>query len=110
MIKHEGKLYNCAYCTRTFKTKYGLDSHVPEHTGVYPFTCHICSKGFILRAKLEAHVNQHVGIGYTCWKCDKTMYSQKEFKKHTEKCNLEVPRELEEQCSKEPGQLDVFPK
>ena len=85
--KHEGKFYVCEFCAKRFQAKYSLDCHLPEHTGKYPFHCATCNQGFLLRAQLEAHENQHEGIGFTCLKCSKTLYSQKDFQKHREKCN-----------------------
>ncbi len=89
IMKHEGKGYCCQYigCGKSFRSGKGMKMHQSEHTGIFPFHCATCNQGFHLRAQLEVHENQHEGIGFQCLKCGKTLYSQKEFQKHREKCN-----------------------
>ncbi len=84
MRKHEGRLYKCEYCSKSYQTRIGLSTHLPEHTGKYPFNCQTCDAGFSVREKLKLHENKHRGLStrIQCPKCPKTFSRQRGLKRH----------------------------
>ena len=62
MKGHVGKLYNCKYCERVIKTRWGC------HEGRFSFYCDICGKGFNYKSDFDDHRNSH-STPYTCRTC-----------------------------------------
>ncbi len=84
--KHGAPKLQCQYCPKTFAVFRSLQRHTPLHTGKFPFHCSQCNAGFNLRRELQAHENKHQGRGYTCLKCNKVFYAEKDLFMHQEKC------------------------
>jgi uncharacterized Zn-finger protein len=47
--------YSCLICPKTFKKKYGLDSHMATHSEVRPYKCSICPDSFKRANDLRRH-------------------------------------------------------
>lgn len=89
VMRHEGRQYKCEFCPKAFTGYRGLELHTPLHTGKYPFHCETCNSGFNYRRELEACQNKHLGKAFTCLKCNKVFYTEKDFQKHQEKCRVQ---------------------
>ncbi len=85
MRKHEGRLYKCEYCIKSYQTRTSLYRHLPEHTGKYPHYCLTCGAGFVVREELKLHENKHRGLStkIQCPKCPKTFTKQRNLKRHS---------------------------
>jgi len=60
---HEGmKPYQCEQsdCGRSFTSKSGLDRHITDHTGEFPFLCPECPKKFKSSTELKQHSVRHM--------------------------------------------------
>lgn len=60
---HEGmKPYQCEQsdCGRSFSSKSGLDRHITDHTGEFPFLCPECPKKFKSSTELKQHSIRHM--------------------------------------------------
>jgi len=60
---HEGmKPYQCEQsdCGRSFTSKSGLDRHITDHTGEFPFLCPECPKKFKSSTELKQHSIRHM--------------------------------------------------
>eukprot|EP00092_Neocalanus_flemingeri_P040959 GFUD01044598.1.p1 GENE.GFUD01044598.1~~GFUD01044598.1.p1 ORF type:complete len:860 (+),score=160.26 GFUD01044598.1:257-2836(+) len=60
---HEGmKPYQCVQsdCGRSFTSKSGLDRHITDHTGEFPFLCPECPKKFKSSTELKQHSVRHM--------------------------------------------------
>ena len=74
----------CDYCSKTFKTKWTLSSHVAAHEGRYQFDCSQCGKKFVRKSHYEGHVRSHEAARpYVCEQCGKTFKELKHRKEHT---------------------------
>ena len=60
----------CEYCSKTFKTKWTLSSHVAAHEGRFQYQCCICNKRFVRKSHYESHVRSHdAARPYVCEHC-----------------------------------------
>ncbi|XP_017869003.1 PREDICTED: zinc finger protein 254-like [Drosophila arizonae] len=50
---------SCAYCGRTFRRRYLLDTHLNIHTGSKPHQCDMCGKQFRAVSTLTRHLRTH---------------------------------------------------
>jgi uncharacterized Zn-finger protein len=50
------KIYSCSICPKTFKKKYGLDSHMNTHSNVRPYKCSTCPDSFKRANDMRRHV------------------------------------------------------
>lgn len=53
------KKYKCKKCSRTYVTKYSLDSHLKYECGVSPkFQCEYCQMKFKLKGNMLRHIGR----------------------------------------------------
>ncbi|XP_032663184.1 zinc finger protein 626-like [Odontomachus brunneus] len=76
----------CDYCSKTFKTKWTLSSHVAAHEGRFQFDCGQCGKKFVRKSHFEGHVRSHEAARpYICEQCGKTFKELKHRREHTKR-------------------------
>ncbi|KAG7211801.1 hypothetical protein KM043_011032 [Ampulex compressa] len=76
----------CDYCSKTFKTKWTLSSHVAAHEGRFQFDCGQCGKKFVRKSHYEGHVRSHEAARpYICEQCGKTFKELKHRREHTKR-------------------------
>ncbi|XP_076761451.1 uncharacterized protein LOC143429658 [Xylocopa sonorina] len=76
----------CDYCSKTFKTKWTLSSHVAAHEGRFQFHCDQCGKKFVRKSHYEGHVRSHEAARpYVCEQCGKTFKELKHRREHTKR-------------------------
>ncbi|KAL6424470.1 hypothetical protein ACFW04_009907 [Cataglyphis niger] len=76
----------CDYCSKTFKTKWTLSSHVAAHEGRFQFDCSQCGKKFVRKSHYEGHVRSHEAARpYSCEQCGKTFKELKHRREHTKR-------------------------
>ena len=78
-----GKIHDCQYCGKTFKTKQGLLYHPMEHEGKFKYKCIYCNKGYNIKSGYDYHMSKHEGKGFCCLKCKKTFRLEFALKKHS---------------------------
>ncbi|KAJ8667161.1 hypothetical protein QAD02_008823 [Eretmocerus hayati] len=77
------KVIRCEYCSKTFKTKWTLSSHVAAHEGRFQYQCCICNKRFVRKSHYESHVRSHdAARPYVCEHCGKTFKESKHRREH----------------------------
>ncbi|KAL6254890.1 hypothetical protein P5V15_014232 [Pogonomyrmex californicus] len=83
--KNDSKI-RCDYCSKTFKTKWTLSSHVAAHEGRFQFDCGQCGKKFVRKSHYEGHMRSHEAARpYTCEQCGKTFKELKHRREHTKR-------------------------
>ncbi|XP_015596236.1 zinc finger protein 510 [Cephus cinctus] len=76
----------CDYCSKTFKSKWTLNSHVAAHEGRFQFDCGQCGKRFVRKSHFEGHVRSHEAARpYVCEQCGKTFKELKHRREHTKR-------------------------
>lgn len=76
----------CDYCSKTFKTKWTLSSHVAAHEGRFQFGCSQCGKKFVRKSHYEGHMRSHEAARpYVCDQCGKTFKELKHRREHTKR-------------------------
>eukprot|EP00088_Acartia_fossae_P009148 TRINITY_DN14417_c0_g1_i1.p1 TRINITY_DN14417_c0_g1~~TRINITY_DN14417_c0_g1_i1.p1 ORF type:complete len:373 (+),score=60.54 TRINITY_DN14417_c0_g1_i1:51-1169(+) len=83
------KRFTCNYCSRPFKLKHQLQSHLDIHLQVKKFSCDVCGKVFRQMNHLKKHVEElHVfktsGQTFMCSQCGKGFPSARKLKYHIE--------------------------
>lgn len=80
------KKIRCDYCSKIFKSKWTLNSHVAAHEGRFQFDCGQCGKKFVRKSHFEGHVRSHeVARPYVCEQCGKTFKELKHCREHTKR-------------------------
>lgn len=83
--KNDSKI-RCDYCSKTFKTKWTLSSHVAAHEGRFQFDCGLCGKKFVRKSHYEGHLRSHEAARpYSCEQCGKTFKELKHRREHTKR-------------------------
>lgn len=83
--KNDSKI-RCDYCSKTFKTKWTLSSHVAAHEGRFQFDCGQCGKKFVRKSHYEGHMRSHEAARpYACEQCGKTFKELKHRREHTKR-------------------------
>lgn len=76
----------CDYCSKTFKTKWTLSSHVAAHEGRFQFDCNQCGKKFVRKSHYQGHIRTHEAARpYICEQCGKTFKELKHRREHTKR-------------------------
>ena len=84
--KNLAKKLRCDYCSKIFKTKWTLSSHVAAHEGRFQFDCNQCGKKFVRKSHFEGHVRSHEATRpYTCDLCGKTFKELKHRREHSKR-------------------------
>lgn len=84
--KDNASKIRCDYCSKTFKTKWTLSSHVAAHEGRFQFDCNQCGKKFVRKSHYEGHVRSHEAARpYICEQCGKTFKELKHRREHTKR-------------------------
>ncbi|XP_012283937.1 zinc finger protein 502 isoform X2 [Orussus abietinus] len=84
--KPDAEKIRCDYCSKTFKTKWTLGSHVAAHEGRYQYDCKQCGKKFVRKSHFEGHVRSHEAARpYVCDQCGKTFKELKHRREHTKR-------------------------
>uniref|UniRef100_A0A1A8H726 Zinc finger protein 438 n=1 Tax=Nothobranchius korthausae TaxID=1143690 RepID=A0A1A8H726_9TELE len=52
-------LHRCSICSRCFKCKHHLQSHMNSHTKGQPYICPLCRKEYAYRGSLSTHIKLH---------------------------------------------------
>lgn len=83
--KSEPSLHKCNHCSKAFKWKRNLVSHVETyHKDSDPQTCGLCNKVFPDMASVKAHMTEHQTppMSYTCKICEKSFPGETNLKMH----------------------------
>lgn len=73
--------FQCDYCLKKFKNKYGLTFHIFGHNKV---PCEICNKKYN-RKNFKSHMQMHEKTFYQCDKCAKTLKIKANLGTHMKK-------------------------
>ncbi|XP_012219497.1 zinc finger protein OZF-like isoform X1 [Linepithema humile] len=83
--KNDSKI-RCNYCSKTFKTKWTLSSHVAAHEGRFQFDCSQCGKKFVRKSHYEGHIRSHEAARpYVCEQCNKAFKEEKHRREHVKR-------------------------
>lgn len=60
-VTHEdtGKIYPCSICSKVFKSKIILSTHLKTHGDTRPFSCMIIEMSFKVKSGLKTHMRIH---------------------------------------------------
>ena len=91
-----GNKLRCDYCSKMFKTKWTLSSHVAAHEGRFQFKCNQCGKKFVRKSHFEGHVRSHEATRpYICDQCGKSFKELKHRREHTKRKHPAVENHLQ---------------
>ena len=76
--------FSCEECSRKFRRKDSLKSHViRHHRSERPFNCKVCTRGFVKACKLKEHMRIHTGEApYACCQCEKRFKRADHLREH----------------------------
>ncbi len=92
---HEGIVYTCSYCPKTFTFPGNRDKHVlGVHDGVkFPCPMEGCDKEFTQKGNIQEHVARvHLGVLYPCLinGCDRTFNNRSNMKEHIKAVHMGI--------------------
>ena len=81
---HNGRLFVCCQCLRSYVTKDGLKQHVDRmHNKLYRYRCETCERCFMNRSHYHDHVATHSGVKqHTCSICEMKFMNKSSLKAH----------------------------
>lgn len=87
VTKHSDYSFYCTFpgCTKRFKQRAHMHTHLRSHTGERPFECpyESCRKTFSQRCNLHTHIRSHTGERpYKCEVCGKAFSQQGNMRHH----------------------------
>ena len=83
---HDGIMFICGMCGKTYKTKIGLKRHESIHTGTEKYRCHLCEAKFAYSHMFADHMNQHQSIKHGCDKCSRKFNRKRDLDFHRSIC------------------------
>lgn len=95
--KTSSQTFQCTHCEKNFKTKTGLQYHLPQHTGDYKYNCSFCKKGFMNEKIMEEHIGSHTKeLKYICDICGAKFSFNSSYRLHKIWHNNPYPSECKE--------------
>ncbi|KAI0898910.1 putative zinc finger protein [Annulohypoxylon nitens] len=77
--------FKCQHCSKVFKKRYNLKSHLNSHMSEKPHVCEICDQQFARSADHKRHLRTHTGENRsTCRGCGKLFARADTLEKHYE--------------------------
>ena len=82
--RSSGQKYQCTECGKALSSRKGLQYHMNQHLGIYPYYCPFCNKGLAGTSNLRIHMAEHVGrSGFFCLHCGQEEFPEfADFKAH----------------------------
>jgi len=91
MNQHEKK-FACTLCTKSFKQRHLMTSHLRTHTGEKPYECEECAKKFSSKIYMNTHKRTvHSNAKLMCIECGRTFKSKEGLRDHTRNHTGEKP-------------------
>lgn len=56
-------LHRCSTCSKCFRFKHHLQSHMISHSNLRPYSCPVCRKAYVHSGSLSTHMNLHHSEG-----------------------------------------------
>lgn len=75
--------YKCPYCSKFYRTKDHIISHIRIHTGERPYPCDVCGKRYRQRIDIIRHMRIHTGEKpFTCGMCNASFNQKTNLRSH----------------------------
>ncbi|XP_052795974.1 zinc finger protein with KRAB and SCAN domains 7-like isoform X2 [Mya arenaria] len=79
----KSKSWQCKLCSKSYRTKHNLVTHILEHGGIKPHLCLVCGKYFRQLYHLNIHLLQHDHLmPYSCEVCERKFTQQAHLVRH----------------------------
>ncbi|XP_069705633.1 uncharacterized protein [Periplaneta americana] len=74
---------SCTFCSKKYKDRRALKSHIRFHTNERPFTCTLCGESFRVRRQLSSHTLRHTNTHrHKCSVCGKAFFHRQHLRVH----------------------------